>query len=218
MNTQIPKYLIMLTLALTLFSGCGDDDITGDSEPYFDWFMFPMSAGDYWVFSLIDTVSGQADTLEVRIIDTTTIFTEKATTWTFDFVHNNMHPDELQFVSLVADTLKFYQDRCSEPYRILILPFKEESSWDHSYQSAFHYTNMVVDYGMVSVPAGIFKAYQIDTEFQTSIPEALWRVSIWISPFKGIVRMEYVEGFMIPDKDEIWELIEYHVDTEHGAS
>ncbi len=200
------KIIILILVAIWLPLGCSDDDNPVQSEAPFAMDAFPMAVGNKWVYSVTDTILDKVDTISVLAIDTTTLFNnEFAYVWLYSDTGYTMNID---FVSVVGDTAKFYRNRSAEPWRILVFPIEVGQNWTLSKDVGIDTSQVMVE-EMISVPFEESNAFRIDTELIPRIMDAIEGSSVWIAPGVGMVRMEYYSGFRIIDSYEIWELIDY---------
>ncbi len=199
--------LCMISITLIMVLSCGKDEKPSQPVDKFTIDDFHNAVGTHWLYGIEISPSGLQGITEVHINDTTTLFgSESATTWIFS--DSDQYFADIQFVSIVGDSVRYYCDRCSVPYRILIFPLEVGKSWqaDVMEGEAFCKVQAIVD---ISVPAGEFKTYRVYIDLPPSdmFPETNEKTTLWISPEVGMVKMERVTE---PVK-EIWELVLYQL-------
>jgi hypothetical protein len=203
---KFKKGISVSVLLVLLIIGCSDDDNPVQSNPVFTMNQFPMAVGNKWVYTVVDTILQTADTVSVLAFDTTTLFNgEFANVWLITDTRYEMHID---FVSVVGDTVKFYRDRSSIPYRIYVFPIEVGQSWGFPWNIGWDNTE-VTAYELVAVPFGDFNAFRIETNLTPMQLDTIEGSLVWVAPETGLVRMEYYSGFRIIESYEIWDLIDY---------
>jgi len=196
------KFLLVLLIPL-LFASC--ENSTGNKNPQpVSSQTFPNMVGDKWVYAIHDSLSHTVDTLEMKIVGTTTANGKSLTIWARK---SSVYKDTF-YVSINNDTVNYYDDPIPNVVdHKLIFPLKTGNFWKNPNQLSDSTT--VTGQDLITVPADTFNdAYRIERNW-TSFNIRGYSIT-WFVNNVGIVKMyRRVQGF--DNIQETWDLLSYTV-------
>lgn len=192
--------LVILLLPL-MFMACENSTENKNPSPSAAT-LFPNVVGDRWTYTIHDSLTGSVDTLNMKIVGTTTGNGKSLTVWAVD---SRIYTDTL-YVHIDRDTVKFYDDPVPNnvDYKF-VFPLMIGNHWMNQYQ--LYDSTMVKSIEWVTVPADTYNdAYRIERHW-TSFNIHGYSIT-WFVNNIGIIKMDRsILGF--DNIRESWELISY---------
>jgi hypothetical protein len=190
----------ILILAAFVVEACGHRQNPVGSLPPVELNEFPFTVGTRWLYAAEDTVRGLVDTIEVEIAG--------GTLWRFHSRHNQIGRAD-EDVTVLGDTVFFKDERDVNPYLRLIFPIVAGASWSHA-QGIGDYVTDVEGEVRVTVPAGTFRAYQVNTNLKPRAQGLVLGWRHWLVPAVGFVKIDFFFGSTADIATyETWELLSY---------
>lgn len=195
--------------ATLMLTTCSDQNNPMKSLPPIEIDQFPMTVGSKWLYSAVDTVQGLIDTVEVEIALAVDISSGQPTTiWCFNSRHNQIGRANA-YVTVLADTVYFQDERTRETYLKLAFPIVGGATWFDE-QAVGTYASVVEDEGPIKVPAGKFQALKVRTDVNPLALDLILGSRFWVAPRVGFVKIEYILGFrFVLEQYQVWELLSY---------
>lgn len=197
----IYKLSAVLLISL-LFSAC--ENSTENNPPPDSTKTFPNKVGDQWYYGVYDSLTSTVDTMNVRIIGTTTANGKELTIW----ARTSSTYNDTIYVNVDKNTVYFYTD----PYpnfadKIIEFPLEVGKYWLNS--GKITDSSIVKSIESVNVPADNFtESYKIERNWGGF--NVYGYSDTWFVDNVGIVKMYRRIGGFDNIKDT-WELLSYTV-------
>lgn len=204
---SIQKTIIVSTIIFVSIWGCSETEPPVVSEQSFTLSRFPMSVGSRWVYSIRDSLSDYIDTVVVNIDYSEVIIDFESN---FRLEYRYLNKSDTDAVQIVGDSIDYFDSIGGALNRRLVFPIEPNSEWAYSVSHGYRVSNVIAE-EEISLPAGDFTAYKIETQLSPMIMDLIEQSNIWVTPNVGIVKMELITGFRAVDRFEIWDLIEYQL-------
>lgn len=204
---SIQKTIIVSIIIFVSIWGCSETEPPVVSEQSFTLSRFPMSVGSRWVYSIRDSLSDYIDTVVVNIDYSEVIIDFESN---FRLEYRYLNKSDTDAVQIVGDSIDYFDSIGGALNRRLVFPIEPNSEWAYSVSHGYRVSSVIAE-EEISLPAGDFTAYKIETQLSPMIMDLIEQSNIWVTPNVGIVKMELITGFRAVDRFEIWDLIEYQL-------
>lgn len=204
---SIQKTIIVSIIIFVSIWGCSETEPPVVSEQSFTLSRFPMSVGSRWVYSIRDSLSDYIDTVVVNIDYSEVIIDFESN---FRLEYRYLNKSDTDAVQIVGDSIDYFDSIGGALNRRLVFPIEPNSEWAYSVSHGYRVSHVIAE-EEISLPAGDFTAYKIETQLSPMIMDLIEQSNIWVTPNVGIVKMELITGFRAVDRFEIWDLIEYQL-------
>lgn len=197
-----------MCLTTLLLITCSDRHNPVGPLPPIEIDQFPMTEGTRWLYSVEDTIQGLIDTIEVeiaRVADTSS--DQLATIWHYHSRNHQIATADA-FVTVLADTVFFQDERTRDTYLKLVFPIFEGASWMYRQARGEYFTGVEGEL-QTKVPAGKFKAFKVRTALNPYALSFIQESRSWLVPGVGFVRNEHILGTLVITQYQVWELISY---------
>jgi hypothetical protein len=206
MNRLSGKLWLTVVFSLALLA-CDNDKPTGPSPPM-TVAEFPMEVGFHWVYHVVDTLSGDEDTVDVLI---TSVQLDSSgahiATWQYSSRNDVFQFDSI-YVSVLCDSVGYYHSLSQHPHQLLIFPLVAGKTWWYESHLGWD-SSLVLDPEIVSTPSGVYTASGINTVTITGGLDGIHESRFRLAKNVGLVRMIFVEGFRRPESVVIWDLLDF---------
>ena len=202
---SILKTIIVSSIIFISIWGCSDTESPVVSDELFTLGRFPLSIGSRWVYSIRDSLSDYIDTVVVTADYSEVIIDFESV---FHLEYRFLNKADTDAVQIVGDSVNYFDSVGGALNRRLVFPIDLNSEWAYSGIYGYKVSNVIAE-DEISVPAGGFTAFTIETILSPVIMDLIDNSNIWVTPDIGIVKMELITGFRAVDRYEIWELVEY---------
>jgi hypothetical protein len=201
MKLRAWPYVSVLPLIVVL-CGCGSHRPPTGPRPPFTVAGFPLTVGTQWTYRVVDSLLDIVDTVEVRI-DRLSDSTPSSQTWVWVYTsHRGLISRPDRRVTLVGDTVYMRDEDRSKSFLKIVYPLEVENTWwNGAYECA------VVAESTITVPCGAFRTYRMETVLHSPCLNCFLTFDHWLVRNVGIVRMRRVEGDLVANSLEVWELI-----------
>lgn len=198
----------LIGLLLISGPGCGDQGLPTQPLPPLQIEDFPFQVGSHWVYHVVDSISGEMDTLDVLInYEEDRPTGERLTTWIFVSRGGRLDFGN-QYVSILGDTVLFYLDRSMEAYQKIVFPLSAGKTWSHS-TAAGSYGSVVQAAGTVATPLGIVHTFPVHTKLVPLPLDLISESTLMLAKDIGMVQITRTFGFRFPSSVTFWYLIEF---------
>jgi hypothetical protein len=200
-----------IALLMLVILACNDSTSTGPSGPLPPLTVteFPMEVGSHWVYHVIDTVSGDEDTVDVTITSEQIDSAGKTVTvWQYSY-RNDVFQSESVFVSALGDSVWFSYGPSGTPYQTIIFPLSTGKVWWWYLSRCGRDSSMVSGEEIIWTPSGAYRTYRIETETRGPVMDLICSSRLWLSRRVGLVRVIRIRGFWFPESVAIWSLLDY---------
>lgn len=194
--------------ATLMLTTCSDQHNPVRSLPPIEIDQFPMTVGSRWLYSVEDTIQGLIDTVEVEIARVDDISSGQLTTiWHYHSRHNQIARAD-EYVTVLADTVYFQDERTRATYLKLVFPIVGGASWSDLQAVGAYETEVEVEV-LTIVPAGKFQAFKVRTDVNPLALDLVLGSRFWLAPGVGFVKIEHIFGFRLVEQYQVWELLSF---------
>lgn len=194
--------LTILMLPL-IFTACENSTENKNPSPT-GTTLFPNMVGDKWTYTIYDSLANSVDTLNMKIIGTTTGGGKSLTIWVME---SRVYNDTF-YVHVDHDTVKYYDDPIPNAVEHkLVFPLQIGNFWKNQYQLSD--STVVKSIESVNVPANTYNdAYRIERNW-TSFNIHGFSITWFVNNIGTVKMYRRIQGF--DNIKETWELIRYTV-------
>lgn len=185
MKTARAIVLPLVLLVSLAFGGCDDDTRFSVRQ---DPVQFPMAIGMYWVYEVYDSLTLVTDTLQVSIVDTSSVpekpygFHRKGLSYRGEFEHAILHrsDDTVDMIELGMVPLAVVER--------FVFPLQPGNMWSGPFEHMGD-TSVVADSEVVVTSAGVFdRTARLDRRWEDAAGGIRYGSTTWFYPSAGIVQ------------------------------
>lgn len=209
---------VLITLLAWAIAACDSGSRPTGPLPPLTVSDFPLDVGTHWVYHVVDTVSGEEDTVDARISsERLEPSGARVTTWHYSS-RNGVFQSDSAIVIVLGDTVWFYRCYCGDlPYQKIIFPISSGKAWEYVSGSGFD-SSLVLGDETILTPFKVFRTYPIET---TTVPfsmDAFNTSRLWLAKDYGLVRITRIVGrYPGPElsRARIWNLLDHEALADH---
>ena len=209
------KLIGVICLAILILPGCDDDTPLTGGTCRSSAITFPNAVGMLWTYEVYDSLTETSDTVQVSIVDTTTIEgPTPVTVWKYNYIDSI----STRYVALSGDSLIVYEGSWDpREVELYVFPLFLGRYWTGPLEGLGD-TSRVTDRGTISTPAGDFSdGSRIDRTWAPDFGPGHFSTT-WVVPNVGIVfrhvLKQWSDGSTLHTSiNDVWTLLSYDLHT-----